>query len=80
MKYQILTDETKVHDGRKLYRIQSLSDFSNVKAGDKGGWIEKEANLSQDGNAWVYDNAMVYGNAKVSGNAKVYGTAEVFST
>ena len=77
MKYIMLTNETKVHNGVTLYRIQSLKDFSNVKAGDKGGWIEKESNLSQCDNAWIYDNAIVCGNAKVYENAKVYGNAMV---
>lgn len=44
-----------------LYRIQALKKFAIVKAGDKGGFIEKESNLSQDGNCWIYDNAKVYG-------------------
>ena len=47
MKYQILTEETKIHNGVTLYRIQAVSNFSDVKAGDKGGWIEKKSNLSQ---------------------------------
>lgn len=71
MKYKLL-DETTIHNGRILHRIQSLSDFNDVKIGDKGGWIENESNLSQYDNAWVYDDARVYGNAEVSGNAKVF--------
>ena len=55
MKYE-LTEETKYG----LYRIEALKDFGNVKKGDKGGWIEKEANLSQDGDCWVYGDAEVY--------------------
>lgn len=41
-----------------------------------GGYIEKEENLSQSGDAWVYGNAKVYGDAWVSGNAEVYGNAD----
>ena len=78
MKYKLLTDETKVHEGVTLYRIQSLSNFSDVKSGDKGGWIEKESNLSQDGTAWIYDNAKVYDNAIVYRDAKVYDNAIVY--
>ena len=40
-KFQ-LTTETKVFDGVTLYRIQALRDFSNVKKGDLGGWVETE--------------------------------------
>jgi len=72
-KYKILKDEKLEIYGRTLFRIQALKDFSNVKKGDKGGWIEKEENLSQDGNCWVY------GNGKVFGNGKVYGFGKVFS-
>ena len=63
--------------GRKLFRIEATKDLKkhNVKAGDIGGYIEKENNLS--GNAWIYDNAVVCDNAKVWGDAEVYGNAEV---
>lgn len=61
-----------------LYRIRALKDFEDVMAGDLGGYIEKEENLSQEGNCWVSDEARVYDNAKVSGNARVYNDAKVF--
>ena len=77
-KYK-LTDETINVYGRTLHRIEALKDFGDVKKGDKGGFIEKEDNLSQSDNCWVYGNAKVFGNANVYGNAKVYDSAEVFS-
>ena len=61
-----------------LHRIQALRDFGDIKAGDLGGFIEKESNLSQDGNCWVYDTAKVYGDAKIFGNALVDDNAKVF--
>ena len=75
-KYEF-TGETKNWIGRKLHRIRAVRDFGDVKAGDLGGWIEKERNLSHDGDAWVYGNAEVYGDAWVYGNAWVYGDARV---
>lgn len=85
-----LTDEFIVcKSGKRLYRIRCLRDFSDVKAGDLGGFVEKQANLSHDGNAWVYGNATVHDaafvyddarvcdNAEVRGNARVYGNALV---
>ena len=75
-KYE-LTSETKVFLGKTLYRIKALVQFGNVNAGDLGGWIEKEENLSQSGNAWVYGNASVSGDARVAGDASVYGDASV---
>ena len=62
----------------KLLRITALKDFSDVKKGQQGGLIEKEYNLSQEGDCWVYENAMVYENARVRGNARVYGHAQVY--
>ena len=76
MKYK-LTNETKVVDGVTVYRIQATVDFSDVKKGDLGGFVEKEDNLSQVGSAWVYDDAVVYGNAKVFEFAKVHDNAKV---
>lgn len=61
-----------------LYRIKALKDFSDVKEGDLGGFIEKEVNLSHDGNCWVYDDACAYGYARVSDNATVCDYASVF--
>lgn len=76
-KYE-LTEETMEIDGHTLHRIRALKDFSNVKKGDLGGYIEKEKNLSQEGNCWVTDKACVYEDARVFGNAWVYGKAEVY--
>ena len=78
-KYEF-TDETITINGIILHRIKALIDFDRfgVKAGDLGGFIEVEANLSHDGNAWVYGDARLYGNALVSGDAKVFGDAWVY--
>lgn len=82
-KYK-LTDETIEIGGVTLYRIEALRDFGNVKAGDKGGFIQSEFNLSQEGDCWTYDEAMVCNKAivceeaKVFGEARVYGEAKVF--
>ena len=65
MKKYELTNETKVVFGTTLYRIRALIAFGNVSVGDLGGWIEKEENLAQDGNAWVSGNARVCGDAEV---------------
>lgn len=76
-KYK-LTDEIIDFEGRKLHRIEALKDFSDVKKGDKGGFVESEDNLSQDGDCWIHDDAMVYSNAKIFGNTIIYGDARVF--
>ena len=85
MKKFELTSESIVNIfGKKLFRIKALVEFGNVKEGELGGFVEKEENLSHEGNAWVYgnawvcDDAWVYGDAKVCGDAWVYGGAWVY--
>ena len=65
MKKYKFTGESKKRGNRTLLRIVATRDFGSVKAGDIGGWIEKESNLSHEGNCWVYDNGAVYGNGRV---------------
>ena len=78
MKKFELTSESIVNIfGKKLFRIKALIEFGNVKEGELGGFVEKEENLSHEGNAWVYGNAKVYSDARVSGNAKVCENAWV---
>lgn len=73
-----LTNETITHNGRILYRIRALKDFASIKAGQLGGFVEKEGNLSQEEDCWIFDNAKVYDSALVSNNARVFEDAEVF--
>ena len=72
MKKYELTAESIVKFGRTLYRIKALVAFGNVEVGELGGFIEKEDNLDQYGDAWVSGNAWVYGDAWVYGNARVF--------
>jgi hypothetical protein len=76
-KKYTFTKETKEFNSRTLRRIRAARNFGNVKKGELGGFIETEANLSHDGNCWVFDNARVSGNAYVYGNARVYEDAWV---
>ena len=88
-KFELTIKSITNEAGKKLFRIKALIDFGDVKAGELGGYVEKEENISQDGNAWVcgdarvsgntmvYDNARVYGNARVYDNARVCGDARV---
>ena len=70
-----LTDDTKAVSGHTLHRIRAVRDLPmhGVKAGELGGWIESEDNLTNW--AWVSGNAHVYGNAQVYGSAHVCGDA-----
>lgn len=78
MKYEF-TGEVKNIGGKILHRICAVRDIPehNVKAGDLGGWIEAERNLSQKGAAWVADSARVMDSARVTDTALVMGSAWV---
>ena len=82
MKKYEFTGETKTVNSLlrtvTYRRIRAKVAFGIVEAGEVGGWIEKEENLSDDGDAWVFGNAEVSGNAKVYDNAWVSGDAWVF--
>ncbi|CRH92640.1 Uncharacterised protein [Chlamydia trachomatis] len=68
-KFELLSDDTIVFWGRKLFRIRALISFGTIEKGDLGGYVEKEENLSQYDNAWVCDNARVCGNARVKSSS-----------
>lgn len=76
-KYE-LTEETRIVAGVTLYRIRALRAFANIRAGDIGGWVGSEKNLSQEGEAWVHDEACVYSSARVRGDANVCERARVY--
>ena len=84
MKKYELTDDSITVMGHKLFRIRAIRSFNGVNVGDLGGYIEKEANLSHDDNAWISDNACVYGYARIcddahiSGNARIYNNACIY--
>lgn len=80
MKKFKLTGEAKTINGKKVFRIKALISFGNVKAGECGGYVEKEENLSQYGNSWISGDAMVYGNAEVYGDAWSSGDAMVYES
>lgn len=78
-KYEF-TGEVKVG---VLHRIRAVRSFGGVEAGDVGGWIQSEDNLSHDGEAWVADEAIAAEDSRVSGDAladdhaQLYGNAIV---
>jgi len=76
--YDIADEEKKVADKEVIEAQKNLNEGEEL-----GGFIEKEENLSQEGDCWVADNAKVYGNARIFGdaiisdNAKVYDNAQI---
>lgn len=77
-KYEILENETKTFRGHTLYRIKALKNFSMIRKGTIGGWIESEENLSQDDWCWVGDEAIVCEYARIEKNACVYDNATIY--
>ena len=67
------------HANPNLRRIRALRDIpgAGVKAGDLGGWVEHEHNLSHDGDGWVGGDAKVLGSAQVAGDAQALAGAVV---
>lgn len=78
MKYEF-TGEVKNIGGKILHRIRAVRDIpeQNVKAGDLGGWLETEENLSHDSAAWVTGEAWVMGRAYVTDSTLVTDSAHV---
>ena len=77
-KYEIT--DIKHPGNPQLFRIRALRNIPrvNAKAGDLGGYIEKESNLSQEGDCWISDDSVVYKNAQVSGDAHIFEHSYVF--
>lgn len=76
-KYEF-SEETLEIDDHILHRIVALKDFSDVKKGDLGGFVEKESNLAQEGNCWIYNDAAVYNGAVVYGDARICDKSRIF--
>lgn len=48
-KYRLTDESLVLCYGKKLYRIEALKDFGDIRKGEKGGFVESEDNLSQEG-------------------------------
>lgn len=86
-KYMLDPTDSIQFRGKTLYRIIALNEimlkykgypYNKVLEGDKGGYVESEANLSHEGSCWILDDAKVLDNAVVSGDAVVEHKARVF--
>lgn len=60
-----------------IVRVKALKDFADVKAGDLGGFLAGNAELSQLGDCWIYNDAKALGGSKIEGNAQLRDTAEI---
>ena len=72
-KHFELTSESKVDSfGRTLFRVKLTINCQWGKAGDLGGWVEKESNIR--GNAWVSGDAQVSGDAWDTSPLQIQGS------
>ena len=60
-------------------RVKALIDFSDVKKGDLGGYLEGDSELSHDGNCWIYDDSTVV-DSIISENATVADESRIESS
>lgn len=77
-KYKLDYDISLRIGDKTVYAIQAVRDFSDVSAGDFGGFVESEHNLSHEGDCWVYGAAAVYGKGRVNRNGKIRDSAHVY--
>jgi len=84
-KYELIEGSEILVTGNPMYRIRALINIKDfVRAGDLGGYVESEENLSHDGDAWVADAAAAFGGARVYedaclfSNAWLYGKAQAY--
>lgn len=64
-----------------LHRIRALRDVrEDVRAGDLGGFVQSEKNLSQEGSCWIYGNAIACENARVTENSTLRWNCKVFGS
>ena len=78
-KYEFVDGDTIEHSGITLKRIRAnVAIGLTVSAGDLGGYIQSEENLSRIDDAWISGNARVFGDARVSGNAHVENDKSIF--
>ena len=66
-----------------LHRIRALQDIGNdVKAGDLGGFVESESNLSfeEGDDAWIYDDAIACDRSHVNKQAQLRDNAMIRNT
>lgn len=72
----VLGEETR-KNGKTFVQVIAARDIRPagvdvyIKKGEAGGWIESEANLSQDGECWICPGVYVSGGSSISGDSLV---------
>lgn len=81
MKYEITNRTNTVrnpitNEDITVYQIKYLKDIDkhNIKNGDLGGWVEKNNNLSQEGDCVITGETVITGEAYIYGDVVVYAS------
>lgn len=73
-KFQLTNNWKVSKNGRKVYQIEAIKDFGDVKAGELGGWVEHEFNLSHFGSCWINTETVIEDHSHVCGKGQVCNT------
>lgn len=78
-KYDYTGKTTALVTGYQAHQIVALKDIPKhgVRAGDLGGWIQHERNLTHLDDCWVGEGCVVHGSAKIRSHALVAGLSEI---
>ena len=79
-KYKLTATKKEIDGCLILLQIEALESFNNIKKGELGGFVEKEENLSQNGNAWISKNAQFFRDAKVFGDVWISEDTKISKT
>lgn len=60
-----------------LYRVRALRDFSNITAGDMGGYVKNKNTLSQTNNCWIYGDTNIYESTNIYDDVWVHDEDDV---
>ena len=77
-KFELTNETIILPNGTTVFRIKATKNFSCIRKGDLGGFVEKGKNLSAEGNCWIYDIACVFGNARIYDDARIYDNVHVY--
>ena len=81
-KYKLVKNDAIKVAHKTLYRIKALRSFNTINnmyinAGDLGGYVESEDNLSQEDNCWIFDNSIVMDRCTVSDGSVVLNNSKL---
>ena len=60
-KYILVKEDSFKSNTLNYYRLKAVKDFSDVKKGELGGYVQGYHSLSQSGNSWIYQFMTIMG-------------------